>query len=164
MTAQTLSFIDPEEFPEIPYRYLYVSGSEQKYVDATSVTLQCRQPEKQGCAILLFVNDSVKEILLFPNYALSLNQLVTHLGEPEYIQFSPKSAESLFCGIGVVWKQRGIGAGFNDGIRCQQAHKDQRVDRDLQVRTMSYVLPENYARESVPQAGRDFPWAGFTEP
>lgn len=164
MAARALSFIDPKEFPEMPDHYLYMAGLKEEDKDATSVTLQCRQPEKQGCVILRFVNDSLKEIWLFPNYAISLSQLVAHLGEPEYIQFSPTSAESPFCDMSVVWKQRGIGVGFYSGIRCNQAHKDQRVDRDLQTQIIRYMLPENSVLARIPDPGRDFPWAGFVEP
>jgi hypothetical protein len=164
-TAHSLSFIDPKEFPEKPEYYMYWDGSKGVQTPGTFVHLRCSQPD-QTCAGLLFVNDSLKEIWLFPNYALSLSQLVSHLGEPEYVSFYPNFTEGPFgtpsFGIGVVWKRRGIDVGFYGGV--QGKPKDRRVDKNLQVRMIRYMLPESYALASTPQSGMDFPWAGFREP
>jgi hypothetical protein len=168
--AQTLSFIDSQVFLERPDHYLYLDGSKQNYVDATFVSLICREPEKEGCADLLFVNDSLKEIRLYPKYDLNFGDVVAHLGAPDYIQFSPLLMSSPLCSVGLTWKQRGIQAGFSgqgantDQVRCDAVHKDPRVGRNLPVQLIAYRLPENSALASIPGSAGGDPWAGFLEP
>ncbi len=169
-TARTLSFIDSKEFPETPDRYMYLNGSKQEYVPATSIRLICRQPEKDGCAALLFVNDSLKQVNLYPNYDLSFGEMVAHLGAPDYIQFFPTSGPGPSCSAALIWKQRGIRATFfsgeanNEQVRCNTVIKDPRVDRNLPVQLIAYMLPENYALAAIPGSAGGEPWAGFLEP
>ncbi len=163
-TAQTLSFIDPEVFPETPEHYLYLDGSKREYVDAFSIRLFCRQPKEAPCADLLFVNDTLKQIYVFLNHDLSFGEVAAHLGEPDYIRFVPNSAEGPGCDIALVWRQRGIIVYHYGGIRCDKAHKDQRVDKNVPVQLIMYMLPENYVLAVTPETGLDFPWAGFLEP
>ncbi len=169
-TAHSLSFIDPKEFPEKPAYYMYWDGSKYVQTPGTFVHLRCRQPD-QTCASLLFVNDLLKEVLMSPNYDLTFGEVVAHLGAPDYIGFAPIQVESgALCSVSLIWKQRGITASFSSGgaknnqVRCNTVHKDPRVDRNLPVQQIMYILPENIALAAIPSSAGGEPWAGFLEP
>lgn len=166
-TAQTLSFINSTVFPEIAEYYGYWDGSKDVNVPGTRVLLRCKQQD-QTCSSLLFVNDTLKEILLAPNYELTLGEVVAHLGEPDYFRFFPTSIHGHNCAVSLFWKQWGIRVTYlnvrTTQIRCDAVQKDKRLDKNLLVQRIAYMLPENFAIASAPEPGQDFPWAGFIEP
>ncbi len=167
--AQSLPFLAPEE-PEVTHTG-YWDIATQQYVPAIHVRYTCRHPLNATCAGLLFVGEVLTQIHLIPNYTVTLGELVGALGQPDFVQFIPhRELEAGQCEIGLVWQQLGVIARVRDPgtdvslNRCPGAGGDEQVGEDLPANEISYLLQHDAALESVPEAGRDLPWVGFTRP
>lgn len=165
--AGTLSFIDPTASEERPDGYW--DPAQQTTLPATFVHLKCRQPERQTCAGLLFVNDTLRRIHLSPNYPLRFADVVTSLGDPDYVQVFPAPGHEMLCDVGLIWKERRISVDFlNEAsavgpVRCEAVRGGRGIEGDLAVQQVVYMLPDDVALTTVPQPGRDFPWTGFSQ-
>ena len=126
-----------------------------------------KSPEEWTCASLVFVDEVFVQVVLLPNYQLTFGQLVTHLGDPDYLQIVPNSSHGSLCDVALIWRQRGIRAAFNSGsngsteIRCTEVRSTLKVASALPVHQIMYMLPDNIALASIPEGARDYVWPGF---
>jgi hypothetical protein len=165
-TAQTLSFIDPKGIAEEPYRDFDPST-------ATLIRLNCRQADGGTCAALVVVNDVLKEIALWPPPALTLGEVVAHLGPPDFVSLTPVQGTVTLCDVALIWKQRGILVAFwndpyrqppqKEQFRCQEM-RDKGVRPNLSVKKINYKSPDDYMLVRAAEPGGGLPWPGFAQP
>jgi hypothetical protein len=164
---QGLPFVETANVTELPGYYVYQDGPAQHSVEGVSIRVPCQLPKEATCASLLFAEDLLVQVVLLPNYSLSLGQLVEHLGAPDYIQLSPTSEPGPLCDVALIWKSLGVRAAFlnrssvRPQIRCDAVSEPLQVEASLPVHQVMYMLPTDVALASVPENGRDFAWSGF---
>ena len=117
--------------------------------------------------ILAFVSDTLKQIGLYPNYVVSLSDVVAHFGKPDRVSVEPHFAE-LFppdqCDLVLAWVHRGLSVWSNDvpiNGACKMVKQGNGLGPNLPASGISFVLP---ADMSPWESGRDYPWTGFTTP
>ncbi len=164
---KALPFIDPVTIRSQNTSWWGVTPKES--APATWILANCVQPSDQICVEILAVEGKVKHIMLFPNYELTFDQVVEHLGDPNHIDVRPYGAECLGCTLGFSWLQppleismiyvdRRCSAGYKI---CEAIRDGGRIPRDLQVEKIIY-------QGSIPPYAQtqdfDKPWPGFTLP
>lgn len=168
-TIEGLPFLDVAELYELAQTYTYIEGLTKQTAVGTWVFVSCKQPDGRArCAGIQFVQDIVVEIAVFPNFDISLGQLVTHVGDPDYLQILTIFSEGPFgpvppCDIALVWKQRGIRAFSRSAGDCAELRMARQVAQTLLASEIYYMLPENSALADLSEANGDYAWAGFSE-
>ncbi len=159
-TIKTLSFLEQNSVVESAIGWY-------PNIPTQAIGVDCRQPPNRQCVTFLVVSDTLKCIMLSPNYNLTIGQLVAHLGPPDYVG-SPIGIEgdTSHCEVflfWVHWQMRGITYGSSSiGNRlCEDVRSGKKLDSNLKVDVIDYELPEDLA---VSPRGRDQPWPGFLEP
>lgn len=135
-------------------------------VPSLLVSAECTQPQQQ-CVGLEFVNDILMGVGLFPNYSLSLREVVTHLGPPDYVGADMDRSNTM-CNLALIWIKRQTTIRHFDRSSqtrqklCQSVQTGESIDSALTVDVLYYDLPQQFA--DIPQAGFHRPWPGFTTP
>ncbi len=163
-TLQTLSFADPKTIDETARGYWDYAANEDKA--ATLITIDCRRPNRPYpvCAGLTVYNDILVDISLSPNFALTLKEVVDHLGPPDYVG-APILMNLTTCQLMFMWVKKQILMEQSEPIGktlCEAVRAGQRLDPNLTVDEIEYMLPPWLAL--APMEGRDHPWPGFIEP
>jgi len=170
--VSSLSFIDPEETIERPSSYW--DASKQELLSSTHLLFECKQPKYSACAgvefvndeLVEFVNDELKSIHLRPNYYLSFQEVVEHLGTPDYVQFLPFGEMIIDCDITLEWTRRHIEVYSRSAgkERCAEVREGEGVNPNLPVHEIFYTSIDAASLIRTPDPNGDFPWTGFTEP
>lgn len=162
-TILRLSFLDPQSIEF--HATSYFDPIAQKSVKAKLITVNCITPKEQQCVGLTLVDDNLKRIGQFPNYPVTLQYAVDYLSPPDYIQVIPSFTPG--CELGFVWVDRKIILSHTDpnsNTLCEKIRKGARIDPQLMIHSISYVMPNDISLSTIPEAGRDFLWPGFAEP
>jgi hypothetical protein len=160
-TLQTLSFADPATIQEDADGYWDLEI--HKNLPATLIGIDCRQPQRQ-CAGLLVSNDKLVSIGLFPNYDLTLREVVEYLGTPDYVRAVSESGPTT-CKLMLWWPKRQIELERsvpNGEAFCKAVKAGERLDPNLTIQRIYYNLPQWFTE--IPMEGLDHPWPGFKEP
>jgi hypothetical protein len=163
-TLQTLSFADPKTIQEAGSNYWDYTAD--KNLPATLIRIDCRRPNRPypQCAALRVSNDILVDIILSPNYALPLSEVVDHLGPPDYVG-AVILQDLTTCQLMLMWIKKQIQlerTEVNGKNLCEAVRAGQRLDPSLTVDAIYYMLPQWFAR--LPEEGRDRPWAGLARP
>lgn len=160
-TLQTLSFADPNTIQEVAYGYWDLTTD--KNLPATLIGIDCRQPNQQ-CVGLTISNNVLVGIGLFPNYELTLSEVVGHLKEPDYVG-AVILQDLTTCKLMLMWVKKQIQMERtepNGKNLCEAVRAGQRLDPSLTVDAIYYDLPQWFKK--IPEEGRDRPWAGLARP
>ena len=160
-TLQTLSFADPATIQEIADGYWDLEI--RKNLPATLIGIDCRQPQRQ-CAGLTVSDDVLVGIGLFPNYDLTLREVVDYLGAPDYVR-AVINQDRTTCKIALWWIKRQIElerSVQNGQALCEAVKGGNRLDPNLTIQRIYYDLPQRFS--IIPMAGLDRPWPGFKGP
>jgi hypothetical protein len=160
-TLQTLSFADPATIQEVAYGHWDLEI--RKNLPATLIGIECRQPHWQ-CAGLVVSNDKLVSIGLFPNYDLTLREVIDYLGAPDYVRTISESDPTI-CKLMLWWTKRQIELERsvpNGEAFCKAVRAGERLDPNLTIQRIYYDLPQRFS--IIPMEGLDRPWPGFTEP
>jgi hypothetical protein len=163
-TLQTLSFADPKTIQEVGSGYW--DYTTDKNLPATLIGIDCRRPNRQypQCAALTVSNDILVDIGLSPNYALTLSEVVNHLGPPDYVG-AVILQDLTTCKLMLMWVKKQIQMERtepNGKNLCEAVRAGQRLDPSLTVDDIFYELPQFF--DKIPLEGRDRPWPGFARP
>lgn len=131
----------------------------------------CKQPSDQLCALISLREDKVVAIGLFPNYSITFEEFVQHIGDPDkIIFFQPSESTSqtkAACRIELVWEKKLITASHNVDAdllsQCEIMRKKGQIDPNLEISYISY-----YERkiDHTARAGDVifFSWTDFASP
>ncbi|MGG6460921.1 MAG: hypothetical protein ACM3JQ_05785, partial [Candidatus Eiseniibacteriota bacterium] len=159
-TLEKLSFINPDTIDEGPY-YSYWDPTTGENLPAEAIEADCRSSQRR-CVRLVMVNDALESVQLTPNYYLSIEEAVNHLGPPDYsrVAIGPdfEGCVSLFFS----WDKKQIMMESIEKIGnslCSSISKGGRIPPDLAINWITYGYPNmSFERE----IGK--PWPGFVEP
>jgi len=165
--VQNLPFIDSSKVADTSVSYFDIAHP--RGLEGHILDFNCRQPARQTCVELLFVNEILKEAYLAPNYPLTFSDIVASLGRPDYVRyFSGSSSEPEH--VGLLWKARGILLDHNTGQSApvtslgNQIRAGKGVDPMLPVDRIEYVVQDDSVLAGVPINREDYPWSGFAQP
>jgi hypothetical protein len=162
-TFRELSFLDANRIEK--HVASYFDPMVQKNVNAKLITVKCIIPKDHQCVGLIIVGDTLKTIVLFPNYPITFRDALDYLGSPDYVQVIPSLTPG--CSLRLVWRERQIILSHTDpnsNTLCEKIRKGARIDPQLMIHSISYVMPTDISLSTIPEAGRDFLWPGFAEP
>lgn len=165
-TLETLSFINPDTIDEGPY-YDYLDPTTEKYLPAEFISAHCRSNQRR-CVLFVMVNDALESIGLTPNYYLSIEEVVNHLGPPDYSRVALAPDIVLIPGrsgcisLFFSWDKKQIMMQSDDEIGkklCSSFDKGGGIPPDLAINWIVYG--ERYIAIEREFGG---PWPGFVEP
>ena len=160
-TLRTLSFADPDTIQENAVGYW--DRFSHKSLAATVIGANYRSSRQQSAGLIV-ANDTLLSIGIFPNYPLSLAQVVDHLGPPDYVS-AIMGLDRTTCYLELIWLNRQIVVGrteLNGQQLCDTLDSGKSLDPNLIVEEIHYELPQWFSE--IPAPGRDHPWPGFTGP
>lgn len=163
-TLQTLSFVDPTTIRE--YAVGYWDPIQEHNVPAKLIVAGCKEPKNQQCVGLTIANGNLKIVGLFPNYTLTLGEVVNRLGPPDYIVAdSTLPVHNPSCSISLTWKKQQIKIDHIENTPtslCSGLDSSKKINPTLLVYLISYYLPE-YIDLGL-ESGAKYPWPGFSNP
>jgi hypothetical protein len=159
-TLDKLSFINPDTIEEGP-DYYYLDPTSDKYLPAEFISADCRSPQ-QRCVVLEIVNKILASVELTPNYYLSIDEVVNHLGPPDYIR-AVLYQDNSTCMLVFSWEKKPIEMERleKNGRRlCSSINEGGRIPPYLAIDWIAY----GFTHSLVNERANGKPWPGFTEP
>jgi hypothetical protein len=162
---QDISFIDPKTIDEILVGYW--DPIQEENIQAKLITADCVQPKNRQCIAITVAKDNLKIIGLIPHYGITLDDLVDHLGGPDYAQnVLAYPINEYECSIRFIWKEKQIITSHPENNKevCRNLLSEKEINAsqiDL-ARSITYFLPE-YIEFTI-ESGNVFPWIGFEKP
>jgi hypothetical protein len=124
------------------------------------ISAGCVQPENRQCVGLIVANNDLKDIGLFPNYAITFEDLVDHLGTPDHVSANlVPPVHQPGCSVSLIWIDRQIIADHTEKSPtelCNDIHSNKEVNPSLLVHSIAYLLPEYI--EFIIDSGNMYPW------
>jgi hypothetical protein len=139
-TLATLEFVDPNDIREYPAPW---AGYDQ----AQWVWFGCLHPAKRDCGVAALVDDKLKYLRLDVNYPLSLVEVVTKLGKPNYVDFGDYHAEVGGCGVRFFWPSAGIIVSYLDQRQqdvCKVLQSAKPISPELSITAVEYLSSEGF--------------------
>ena len=159
---QELSFIDPDTLDETSVGYWDPVKKED--IRAKLISANCVQPENRQCVGLTVANNSLRIIGLFPNYAITFEDLLNRLGTPDNViaNLIPP-VHQPGCSVGLMWTEQQIVADHTEKSTelCDDIYSGKRVNPSLLVHSITYFLPEYM--EFMIKSDNIYPWVGFVD-
>jgi hypothetical protein len=158
-TLKSLEFVDPNDIRDSLANW---AG----YFQAQWVWWGCLHPAKRSCGEAVLVDDRLKYLTLDVNYPLTLGEVVTKLGDPEYVEFGEYHFEVGGCGVRIFWPTVGIIVSYVDTRRedvCKQIAAAKPISPDLSISVVEYSASEGF-EGSVPGCCTRIAWPGMATP
>lgn len=161
---QGLSFLDKNTIRESSVGYWDPIQSDN--IPAKLISANCVQPQNRQCVGLTIANNNLKIIGLFPNYEITFDEALDHLGSPDYISANPvPPIHSPGCSIGLIWVDHQIVLDHTKKSEmelCDDVRSGKGINRSLLVHSIIYFLPEYIDLQVA--SSETYPWVGFTNP
>ena len=158
-TLATLEFVDPASVRKYITRWL-------KHDNAQEIQFGCLHPATDVCGGATLVDDRLKSLWVAIGYELSIGEVVTKLGEPDYVEFHTYHADVGGCVVKFAWPTREIAVQFFDTRNetiCQGLRNGNRISPDISITNAFYLTRE--AIEVGPGGCcTRIDWPGLTDP
>ena len=161
---QSLSFVDPTTIQEQDVGYW--DSSRRENIKAKLISVKCKEPAGHQCVGLTVANDTLRSIGLFPNYTITFQEIVDHLGSPDYVRVGLIPPGNT-CKMSLIWVHRQIITDYSDHSSnklCFEIRSGKAVEPTLIAQSITYVLPDDGYLASIPDPGYDYSWPGFIKP
>jgi len=159
-TLPKLAFVDPATISKR-------DSSWQGDSSAQEVVFDCAHPRGTNCGgTFVLLHDQLKEINLIVANSLSLGQVVSVLGQPDYFirrPFSPEGLGNPGCVITLIWPQKGITVESIDSRNdsgCQTIKQTGQVDPNGKATQLSYISLEEFV-DPTSYFPDEIAWPGF---
>ncbi len=149
----------PEEAQEKINQLSFIEANLTKW-DNISVPLYCKGQNYYYCAKLRFDDNKLSEIGIFPNYEITIKEVVDIIGPPDLLSIGPYSPGGLFvtdCRVRFTWIERQMELFYNDSRSYKVCKK---VEKAGYKRIPSLVIHQVWI-DNTKKSG--FPWTGFAE-
>jgi hypothetical protein len=160
---------------ETAHKLSFLGEERTELTDKARVSFLCKYPSDEACASMRFEHGILSDLSLYPNYSITLDQVITQLGSPDSFYYSRRQADVKGCALTVLWFQRRIGLGFGDTSPvkgddlCDRIYKEAgKLPKGLEVHTVNFLssvgLKENIQIAQKPETGYIYMlWSGFSE-
>lgn len=158
-TLESLTFANPATIHEKNYGYW--DSSVEKNIPASLISIDCRTPSWQ-CAGLVVANDTLVSIGWFPNYNLSLLEVVNHLRPPNFVR-GVLLQDGSTCKVVFSWINRQIIMESDNpsGKKlCEEVNFGKGLTPNLKITRVYYELPGKFVYEK----SNGKPWPDFFLP
>lgn len=128
------SFIKPQSLKE---HETYWTDS----TTATTIQYECITSRSSPCGILTFHNGLLVKNWAAVNYDLTLDSVIQHLGEPDYLMYFWPNPSGI-CEISVIWIEKGISVSFNDRGKhneCKKTIDGNKLSPDILIESVLYI-------------------------
>jgi hypothetical protein len=142
----------------------------EESLPAILILANCIEPDVE-CVNILVLGDIVKYIKIYPNYKITFDEVVNHLGNPDNISTLPYGIECLGCILIFNWSLPSMEISITRNDRrckagnemCQAISNGGKIPIGLEVEEIAYIgsVPlywQTYSQEY------EMPWPGFVEP
>jgi len=154
-----LSFLNPDTIDETLVGYW--DPVQKKNVRAKLISASCMQPENRQCVGLTVVNNHLKIIGLFPNYTITFEDLVNHLGTPDNVKVNlVPPLHPPGCSVGLIWREQQIVADHTEKSTtelCDDIYSGKGANLSLLVHSITYFVPE-YIEFMIKSGDNIYPW------
>ena len=150
----------PEEAQEKINQLSFIEANVTKW-DNISVPLYCKGQNYYYCAELRFDDNILSEIGIFPNYEITLKDVIDEIGPPDSLSIGPLSSGGLFvtdCCVRFYWIDRQLEMLYMDSDSykvCKQ------VENTGYKPMPSIVIHQIWIWDIYEKIG--IPWSGFAE-
>ena len=158
-----LPFIDPNSVKNTPATFWDPISDEG--LDSRFLSYSCKQPNSMVCSSLQFVQNKLIEIRLYPNYQITLKEVVDSIGPPDYVEATAMTPEIVDCMVRLYWWDRQMTISYrerkeNTGRDLCQMYKDagHKPLPNLNAEDVWIVSPD-----FLSWLGKHDPWTGFLE-
>lgn len=167
-TLANLSFIDSASIHSQDSYWWGVTPDEP--LPAIMILANCRQPSTEICVRITIFEDKVKSISLFPNYRLAFDEVVSRLGNPNYIRADMYGPECIGCILKFSWLELPMEISVTRIDRrcvagakvCEAIQDGGKIPKDLEVEEITYQGAVPTYRHTPTEY--DIPWPGFSDP
>jgi hypothetical protein len=74
----------------------------------------CKVPSDKVCVSMRFENGLLSDLSLYPNYLITLDQVIEKFGTPDSYYYSRREVETKGCSIKFLWIKRQMILGYGD--------------------------------------------------
>lgn len=143
--------------------------------DNSWISFLCKAPPEKVCISMRFEHGILTDLWLFPNYLVTMDQVVKKLGVPDSFYYSQPNAETPNCVLTFLWvkKQMALKTGDDSQSKeenlCGRIYKNNgKIPKDLGVRSVNYLSSDRLKTiiETIqkPDTGNVYMlWNGFSE-
>lgn len=161
-----LAFLDSNSIEKSISRASTRCEVDEQEVEMTSLVINCAEPRGRTCARIVIHDDRLQFITLYPNFNLSIGDIVEIYGPPEFVTAEPWGAECPGCDLSlyypesqVVFEHFSMDCSVWEG-RCQPVYEGMPLDPDLRVTNIRFLPYEWLSKFPIEDYGQ--PWTGFT--
>lgn len=152
-TVANLAFLDPDTESIVEVGFGEIPGD---VVNATMLRYKCRyQQPTEWCMHFILIDDQLRQIRMYPNYDLSIEELVQSLGKPDYMTTRLMGVERILCAVNLVWgEERVIAIHYNRSHfgatrMCTALQTGAKMDSELLIEAVLYVSEQWVERETM---------------
>lgn len=153
----------------------FLDSKDVKLMATTGASFLCKEPPNEVCVAMGFEHGVLSNLWIYPNYQITLEQVVKKLGPPDSFYFSYKDPESKNCNLSLLWLHRQIilghsetQHGFQDDL-CDRIYKEKgKIPKGLLVQGVNYKTLNEIKMiiETIqePGTGQNYMlWKGFSD-
>ncbi len=129
-----------------------------------ALSIMCKYDDERICARLNFYDDILDSVSYYPNYKLSLEELIEVFGDPEYVSIQPWGAECMACDMDLFYPKINLVIGHSSNEcsawekRCRYVIDGEPLDLSIQV-TYIGILPDSFFEQR--DMANYYSWPGF---
>jgi hypothetical protein len=112
---QDLPFLDADTLQAKEARFR--DSAVPEGIPGEHVWIECKDPPKQQCVYMQFMEGLLEMLLLSPNYDITFMEAVDHLGNPDGMSVSRRDAEAKGCDASLTWNDRQLEVRHYEGRR-----------------------------------------------
>ena len=131
-----------------------------------AISIMCKNDEDRVCARLTFYDNILQSVSYYPNYKLSLMEIIEIFGEPESVSVEPWGPECMACDMDLFYPDINLVIGHSSrecsawGERCMFVIDGEPLDPNIQVSFIG-IAPDSYFEKYLNYAYYD--WPGIEE-
>lgn len=156
---KTLSFVDAETVYTYTASWLGDNA-------AIAVAFDCTHPAEENCGLARVSKDKLKSLILSVGYDLTLEDVVSKLGPPAYIDYGPIHVDIGGCIVDLFWPGRNVIAtsrNTKEVALCSNIEAGKPISPTVLITELSYTVDEGFGPAPAGCCKR-VPWPGFVNP
>ena len=153
----------------------FLDNKNVKLDGATGASFFCIEPPSEICVAMGFEHGMLSNFWIYPNFQITLEQVVNKLGPPDSFFFSYKDPESTNCSLSLFWIKRQMILGHSES---QQGSQDElcdliskrmgKIPKGVLIQGVNYVTSSELEwiikTGQKPGTGANYTlWSGFSD-
>lgn len=153
----------------------FLDSKNIKLREITGASFYCIEPPNEVCVAMGFENNKLSNLWIYPNYHITLEQVVQRLGPPDSFYYSYKDPESRNCNLNLLWLKRQMILGYSDTQQgsqidlCERIYQEKgKISKSLLIQSVNLKTSSEIEMiiETIqePGTGQNYMlWKGFSD-